>query len=478
LQTIVNFFEYTIIFYVAVISAIYFLLMTMGYFALRHSANQFKRSELNALLKSSMLPAVSVLAPAYNESATIRDSVRAMLKLHYPNHEVIVINDGSKDDTLEILIEEFHLYKSSRKPLQAIATKSIKAIYESRDPIRLIVVDKENGGKADSLNAGLNVARTPLVSAVDSDSLLESDALLLAVKPFLEDPERTLACGGIIRVVNGCDVEQGRVTRIAAPSSMLARFQAVEYLRAFLGGRVAFSFVNAMLIISGAFGLFRRDAIMAVGGFVTETVGEDMELVVRLHKTWREMRKDYRIVFVPEPVCWTEVPENIRTLYRQRNRWQRGTVESLWLHRKVMFNPKFGVLGMFAFPYFLFFEMLGPLVEGTGYVLTVVGFLLNLISLKVALLFFIVSVVFGILLSVSALLLEELTMRRYPSVNDLLKLLLAAVIENLGFRQLMTLWRAQGLIDGIRKKQGWGAMERKGFQTTQKLPQETVNSEQ
>jgi cellulose synthase/poly-beta-1,6-N-acetylglucosamine synthase-like glycosyltransferase len=471
LQTIVNFFEYTIIIYVAVISAIYFLLMTMGYFALRHSLNQFKRSDLNALLKSPMLPAVSVLAPAYNESATIRDSVRAMLKLHYPNHEVIVINDGSKDDTLEILIEEFRLYKSTRKPLNAISTKPVNAIYESRDPIRLIVVDKENGGKADSLNAGLNVARTPLVSAVDSDSLLESDALLLAVKPFLEDPERTLACGGIIRVVNGCDVEQGRVTRIAAPSSMLARFQAVEYLRAFLGGRVAFSFVNAMLIISGAFGLFRRDAVMAVGGFVTETVGEDMELVVRLHKTWREMQKDYRIVFVPEPVCWTEVPENIRTLYRQRNRWQRGTVESLWLHRKMMFNPKFGVLGMFAFPYFLFFEMLGPFVEVTGYFLTVIGFLLGLISLKVALLFFIVSVVFGILLSVSALLLEELTMRRYPSVKDLLKLLLAAVIENLGFRQLMTLWRAQGLIDGLRKKQGWGAMERKGFQPAPKLPQ-------
>jgi cellulose synthase/poly-beta-1,6-N-acetylglucosamine synthase-like glycosyltransferase len=471
LQTIVNFFEYTIIIYVAIISAIYFLLMTMGYFALRHSLNQFKRSDLNALLKSPMLPAVSVLAPAYNESATIRDSVRAMLKLHYPNHEVIVINDGSKDDTLEILIEEFRLYKSTRKPLSAISTKPVNAIYESRDPIRLIVIDKENGGKADSLNAGLNVARTPLVSAVDSDSLLESDALLLAVKPFLEDPERTLACGGIIRVVNGCDVEQGRVTRIAAPSSMLARFQAVEYLRAFLGGRVAFSFVNAMLIISGAFGLFRRDAVMAVGGFVTETVGEDMELVVRLHKTWREMQKDYRIVFVPEPVCWTEVPENIRTLYRQRNRWQRGTVESLWLHRKMMFNPKFGVLGMFAFPYFLFFEMLGPFVEVTGYFLTIMGFLLGLISLKVALLFFIVSVVFGILLSVSALLLEELTMRRYPSVKDLLKLLLAAVIENLGFRQLMTLWRAQGLIDGLRKKQGWGAMERKGFQTAPKLPQ-------
>jgi cellulose synthase/poly-beta-1,6-N-acetylglucosamine synthase-like glycosyltransferase len=471
---IVNLFEYLIIAYVALISAIYFLLMTLGYFTLRRYHARFKRAELSALLKSSLLPAVSVLAPAYNESATIKESVRAMLKLHYPNHEVIVINDGSSDDTLAILIDEFKLYKSSRKPTEAISTKPIRGIYESRDPIRLLVIDKENGGKADSLNAGLNVARTPLVAAVDSDSLLESDALLLSIKPFLEDPERTIACGGIIRVVNGCDVEQGRVTRIAAPDSMLARFQTVEYLRAFLGGRVAFSFINAMLIISGAFGVFRRDAVMAVGGFVTETVGEDMELVVRLHRTWREAFKDYRIVFVPEPVCWTEVPENLKTLHRQRNRWQRGTVESLWLHRKVLFNPKFGVLGLFAFPYFLMFEMLGPLVEVTGYFLTVIGLLFNVISIQVALLFFLVSVVFGILLSVSALLLEELTLRRYPSVNDLLKLLGAAILENFGFRQLMTLWRAQGLIDGIRKKQGWGAMERKGFQVAPKPPPTSV----
>jgi cellulose synthase/poly-beta-1,6-N-acetylglucosamine synthase-like glycosyltransferase len=471
---IFNLFEYLIIAYVAFISAIYFLMMTLGYFTLRRYHARFKRAELSALLKSSLLPAVSVLAPAYNEAATVKDSVRAMLKLHYPNHEVIVINDGSKDDTLAILIDEFKLYKSSRKPAEAILTKPIKGIYESRDPIRLIVIDKVNGGKADSLNAGLNVARTQLVAAVDSDSLLESDALLLSIKPFLEDPERTIACGGIIRVVNGCDVEQGRVTRIAAPDSMLARFQAVEYLRAFLGGRVAFSFMNALLIISGAFGVFRRDAVMAVGGFVTETVGEDMELVVRLHRTWREACKDYRIVFVPEPVCWTEVPENLKTLHRQRNRWQRGTVESLWLHRKVIFNPKFGVLGWFAFPYFLMFEMLGPLVEVTGYILTVIGLLLNVISLQVALLFFLVSVVFGILLSVSALLLEELTMRRYPSVKDLMKLLLAAILENFGFRQLMTLWRAQGLLDGIRKKQGWGAMERKGFQNAPKPPQKNL----
>ncbi len=463
---IFNFFEYFIIFYVGLIAVIYFLMMTLGYFGLRNYRARFKREELEALLKSPLLPQVSILAPAYNEAATCRDSVRAMLKLNYPNHEVIVINDGSKDDTLDILIEEFHLYRSSRVASDAIPTKPIKAIYESRDPLRLVVVDKENGGKADSLNAGLNVARAPLVCAVDADSLLESDALLLSVKPFLEDPA-TIAVGGTIRIANGCSVEHGRITRIVAPTSMLAKFQAIEYMRAFLGGRVAFSFVNALLIISGAFGVFRREAMLAIGGFFPDTVGEDMEIVVRMHRTWREAKKEYRIVFIPEPVCWTEVPESLKILHRQRNRWQRGTVDSLWFHRKMIFNPKYGVIGTFAFPYFLMFEMFGPAVEATGYFLTIIGLFLNIISWKAAFLFFLVSVVFGILLSVSALILEELTMRRYPAFSDAVKLFIAAVIENFGFRQLMTLWRAEGLIDGIRRKQGWGAMERKGFQATQ-----------
>ncbi len=468
---IFNFFEYFIIFYVGLIAVIYFLMMTLGYFGLRNYRARFKREELEALLKSPLMPQVSILAPAYNEAATCRDSVRAMLKLHYPNHEVIVINDGSKDDTLDILIEEFRLYRSSRVPSDAILTKPIKAIYESRDPLRLVVIDKENGGKADSLNAGLNVARAPLVCAVDADSLLESDALLLSVKPFLEDPA-TIAVGGTIRIANGCSVEHGRVTRIVAPGSMLAKFQAIEYMRAFLGGRVAFSFVNALLIISGAFGVFRRDAMLAIGGFFPDTVGEDMEIVVRMHRTWREAKKEYRIVFIPEPVCWTEVPESLKILHRQRNRWQRGTVDSLWFHRKMIFNPKYGVIGTFAFPYFLMFEMFGPAVEATGYFLTVIGLFMNIISWKAAFLFFLVSVVFGILLSVSALILEELTMRRYPSFTDAVKLFVAAIIENFGFRQLMTLWRAEGLIDGIRRKQGWGAMERKGFQATQAVQQQ------
>ncbi|HKX27245.1 MAG TPA: glycosyltransferase family 2 protein, partial [Blastocatellia bacterium] len=277
----------TIIFYVGAVNIIYFLLMVMGYFVLGQSTSRLTQEEQDGLLKSPLTPAVSVLAPAYNESATIRESVKALLKLRYSNFEVIVINDGSKDDTIKILIDEFHLYKSGRVASGTLATKPVRAVYESRDPIRLVVVDKQNGGKADSLNAGLNFARSPLVAAIDSDSLLEPNALLQVALPFLED-HRTIATGGIVRVVNGCDVSQGQVTRVATPRSMIASFQAVEYLRAFLGGRVAFSFMNCLLLISGAFGLFRRDAALEVGGFSTSTVGEDMELVMRLHRLWRE----------------------------------------------------------------------------------------------------------------------------------------------------------------------------------------------
>lgn len=456
-----RYFEYLIIFYVVAIYSIYFILMVLGYFAVR-DPQRWSASELETLSRSPLLPSVSILAPAYNESMSLRDSVRAMLGLNYPNHEVIVINDGSQDDTLKILVEHFRLYKSSRFPSGTLPTKPIRAIYESRDPIRLIVVDKENGGKADSLNAGLNVARSGLVAAIDSDSLLEPDSLLHVTKPFLLD-EGTLASGGIVRVANGCKVEDGRITAIRVPGNLVARFQAIEYLRAFLGGRIAFNFLNSLLIISGAFGLFRRKALVEAGGFSTATVGEDMEMVVRLHEIWTRKKEKYRIVFVPDPVCWTEVPEKLKVLYRQRNRWQRGAFESLWLHRRMFLNPKFGVLGLFAFPYFTAFEIFGPTVEFAGYIITVLGLLSEAISLEIAALFFVVSVAFGMLLSIAAILLEQFTASRYPAARDVLRLVWVAVIENLGFRQLLTLWRTQGLIDGIRKKKGWGAMERHGF---------------
>ena len=454
--------ETLLIFYVAAINLIYAVLIVIGFFTLTRFSGRIFEAELDTLVNSPLLPSIAVIAPAYNEELSVRESVRSMLRLRYPEHEVVVVNDGSKDSTLATLIDEFKLYKSSRVQTGNIPTKPVRGVYESREPIRLLVIDKENGGKADSLNAGINYCRYPLFAAVDSDSLIERDALFRVAKPFLDNPGM-VATGGIVRVVNDCTVEHGAVTEVRVPSGLLARFQAVEYLRAFLGGRVAFSLLDSLLLISGAFGVFRRDVVLETGGFEIGTVGEDMEVVVRLHRHMVDTKRPYKIEFVPEPVCWTEVPESARVLKRQRNRWQRGSVETLWKHRKMFFNPKYGLVGMFGIPYFAFFEVAGPIVELLGYFMTVAGMALGLILPKVALVFFIVSVLFGLVLSLASILLEEFTLRKYPSSRDVRILLWSAVIEGLGFRQLTAAWRLQGLIDSARGKTGWGKMERRGF---------------
>ena len=458
-------YEYWAIFYLFVLSTIYFVLVLVGFFEMTRHRLTCRDAEENVVLEASALVApVSLLAPAYNEAATIRESVRALLMLSYPQFEVIVVNDGSKDDTLKLLIEEFHLYRSARFYESTLSTKPVRAVYESMDPIPLIVVDKQNGGKADALNVGINVARYPLVCAVDSDSLLEHDALLRVARPFLEDPKRVLAVGGIVRVANGCTAAAGRVLTVDLPRSWIARFQVVEYLRSFLGGRVAFSAFNCLLVISGAFGLFSKAAVLAVGGYRTSTVGEDMELIVRLHHWARRAGRSYRIVFQPDPVCWTEVPESLKILKRQRNRWQRGTLETVWMHRSMLGRPSYGVLGLFAFPYFVLFEGLGPLVELTGYLLTVAGIFLHLFNWQLALMFFLATLLYGMILSVGAVVLEEISTSRYPHVRNMLLLVAASILENLGFRQLLTIWRAQALWDLLRGKKQWGVMERQGFQ--------------
>jgi cellulose synthase/poly-beta-1,6-N-acetylglucosamine synthase-like glycosyltransferase len=457
------FTEALVIAYVALVNTTYLVLMLLAYFDLRDQSHRLAPEHRAALKHSPLLPAISVLAPSFNEAATIRESVQAMLKLEYPNHEVVVINDGSRDDTLGILIEAFHLYKSARAIGRTIQTQPIKAVYESRDPIRLVVIDKQNGGKADALNAGLRVARSPLVAITDSDSLLDDEALLLAAKPFLED-SATLAVGGIIRVANGCDIDAGRVVRVGVPRSFLAATQIIEYLRAFLGGRIAFNLLKSLLVISGAFGLFQREALVAAGGFDTRTVGEDMELIVRLHHLWSRKRTPYRIVFVPDSLCWTQVPERLKVLRAQRNRWQRGAVESISKHAGMLFNPRYGTIGLLGLPYFALLEIVGPGVELLGYLLTVIGLILGIVSIGTAILFFAASVVYGLTLSVGAVLLAERTERRYLGLGNLSRLLIVAVLEHFWLHQLIILWRTSGLFDGLRGKSGWGLMERKHFQ--------------
>jgi cellulose synthase/poly-beta-1,6-N-acetylglucosamine synthase-like glycosyltransferase len=460
---VINVILDVIIVYAFVSSFNYFVLMALGFFVLRTQRTTEGSVERDPLFRSRLLPAISILSSAHNEELNIAQSTRSMLQLEYPGHEVIVVNDGSEDRTLQVLIDEFHLYKSARQPLHSIPTTAVKAVYESQN-LNLVVIDKENSGKSDSLNVAVNYATTPLIAAVDSDSLLESNSLLLVVRPFLED-ESTIAVGGIIRVVNGCRVEQAAVTKVAAPGTFLTKFQVVEYLRAFLGGRVALSYMNSLLLISGAFGLFRRDSVIEAGGFQQGSLAEDLELVIRLHRINRERKRSYRIVFVPTPVCWTEVPDTWKTLKVQRRRWQRGGIESIWKHRDMLFNPKFGVVGCFGMPYLLVLELLGPCIEVTGYVITIVGLLIGFISATTALLFLIGSVMFGTMISISAVLLEEFTTRRYAHPLDLASLIVAAFVENFGYRQMNALWRFRGIVDmlGTQKKRSWGRMTRRGF---------------
>lgn len=457
--------EALLIGYVTLVNSVYLILLLIGYFALRNESDPFSAKEIDILLKSPFVPSVSVLAPAYNESATIRDSVRSMLGLRHPRHEVIVVNDGSADDTLKLLIEEFRLYRSSRIAVGDIPTARVRGVFESRDPIPLVVIDKENGGKADALNCGINYSRHDLFAAIDSDSIIDRDALLQISRPFLQHPEEAMAVGGIIRVVNGCLVEHGAVRAVNTPRNWLALFQIVEYLRAFLAGRAALSFAKTLLVISGAFGMFRRSVVVRMGGYRVDTMGEDMELVVRIHRYCRERNVPYRIEFISDSVCWTEVPESRRVLRRQRMRWQRGCAECMMFHGRLIGNARFGAVGLLGMPYFVICEILAPFVELAGYAVTAIGLVLGLVPLSMALLFFAVAILFGLLLSVSSVFLEELTICKYPHPRDAARLILAGLLENLGYRQMMLLWRVRAILQLLgRKKRLWGEMERRGFQ--------------
>ncbi len=448
--------------YFVVLNGVYLVTSVFAFAALRRYARRLKTLDMDDLLASGAAPPITLIAPAYNEEATCVEATRSLLALHYPEFEILVVNDGSRDATLARMTEAFDLVPAPRMRTSEIPSKPIRGIYRSRRHRNLIVIDKENGGKADTLNAGLAYSRTPLFCAMDADSLLEPDALLRVARPFLEDA-RTVAVGGIIRIVNGCTVENGVVTRVRLPANRLARFQVLEYLRAFLSGRMGWAALDATLIISGAFGLFRRSVVVDAGGFATDTVGEDMELVVRLHRHCREKKIPYRVTFVPDPVAWTECPESLAVLGRQRDRWQRGLSEVLMRHKRMMFNPRYGRIGLLAYPYFFFLEMLGPIIEMAGYVTFVLAVVLGHANAPYVLAFLLVAFALGISLSLAAVALEELSFHRYPGVRSLMALFGLAVAESVGYHQLSTYWRFRGMISAVRGKKGWGAMTRRGF---------------
>ena len=454
--------ETLVLVYFVAVNGFLALLLGLSALDLRRHRALGRLAHFDELRSSPLAPRISVLAPAYGEEATIVQSTRSLLALAYPQLEVVVVNDGSPDGTLDALRTAFDLQPVLPIYRRTIPTAAVRGIYRSRRAPRLVVVDKENGGKADALNCGLCIATGELACAIDADTIIEPDALLRMVRPFLED-DRVVAAGGTIRPVNGSQVRAGRVVAQGAPRHPLAALQAVEYLRAFLPGRVGWNRLGGNLIISGAFGLFRRAPTLAIGGYEEATVGEDMELVARLRRRGHEEDGPRRVSFVPDPVAWTEVPEALRVLGRQRDRWHRGLADVLWRHRGTLGRPRYGSLGLVAMPAFLLFELLAPVIEAAGLLLLVAELLLLGIDWSFAAQFLLLAYGLGLVLTALTFLLDELTYGSFGSARERLRLLPWALVEPLGYRQLTVSWRLRGLVRFVRGSQGWGEMTRTGF---------------
>jgi len=422
------------------------------------------------LYEDGVLSPISILVPAYNEEISLVDNVRSLLSLKYPIYEVIVINDGSKDNSLQKLVDTFELKRVDYVSDSTIPTMPIKAVYKNKFYTKLTVIDKDNGGKADSLNVGINYSKYDYVCGIDADSIIESNGLLRMMSTVLDHDSITLALGGSIVPVNGATVNHGVVEEYTLSKSILAKFQTIEYIRAFNAGRLGFSKMKCFLIVSGAFGLFEKRMLKEVGGYLTatnmrkDTVGEDMELVVRIARKASETNLRYRIQYVPMARCYTEVPEGIKSLFSQRNRWQKGLIDTLSFHRKMIFNRKYGSNGTIAMPYFFIFEMLGPVLEIQIYLTIIAGLIFGIFNGVLLLLLFAVTVGLGMFVTLISIFLQEKYTEPF-SVKDTAKLVLFTVIENFGWRQIVSIYRSIGFFTSFKRSHNWGTMKRKGFKT-------------
>ncbi len=446
--------------------AIYFVLMALSALEMRDFLRKNRFADYGDIITSPLAPGVSILAPAYNEGQSIVQNAQSLLSLHYGKFEVILINDGSTDDSLEKLIRSFDLEKTDYAYNPEIQTKTVRGIYRSKNrPYRrLTVIDKENGGKADALNAGINIAALEILACIDVDCILSSESISRMVRPFMEETNRkVIAVGGVIGIANNCDVQDGTVTKYRIPETLLGRFQVIEYFRAFLMGRMAWSRINGLMLISGAFGFFRKDLVRAVGGYFPKTVGEDMELVVRMRRYMVEQKIPHKVGFVPNPLCWTEVPESEEVLSRQRNRWMRGTIETLQLHQALGLNPKYGVLGMISYPFWSVFEKAAPILETAGIVYTLILLVIGDFSAVYFFALLLMMYLLSLLVSSFSVLYEQIAFNHYKDKKDLRKLIWMIVTEPFLVHPKIIFWGLMGHIDFVKGKGGWGSMIRTGF---------------
>ncbi|MCF8335328.1 MAG: glycosyltransferase family 2 protein [Bacteroidales bacterium] len=454
------------LFYSVLIIGSYMVLWLVAGFILNRYMKEYKTTDHHKIINSPLAPEISLIAPCYNEGRSIVANIRALLNLHYNNYEVIVVNDGSTDNSLSEAIKAYELEQVHYFINERLKTRQIRGIYRSRNGAyhNLTVIDKENGGKADALNAGLNASNNPYVVCLDVDSIIEHDALLKLAYPFMKShKKRLIAAGGVVHVANSCKIEEGRMILRRVPRKFLPRIQVVEYARAFLIGRMAWSRLNGLLLVSGAVGMFDREIVIESGGYLTSTVGEDMELVVRMRRHMYEKKIKHKVVYLPDPLLWTEVPADRSTLGRQRNRWTRGTMDTLFIHKKIFFNPRYGSMGLLGYPYWFFFEWLAPIVEVLGLIYFGVMAMLGAIHWPVFLILLIFIYLFAVTFSFFSILFNDLVFPSYERTGENLSLFLAAMAEPFVYHPLVAYWSIRGNISYLRGSSSWGVMTRSGF---------------
>lgn len=457
-----SYYEISFIFFI-IANTFYLVITILGWLnAKNQHADKLTKIDRYLTPLKSIKP-ISILIPCYNEEVGIVESLQSILHFDYPEYELIVCNDGSKDNSMEVLHDAFKLKKIEMYPPHFLKTKEVKAIYRSETYHNLFVIDKVNGGKADALNAAINMSQYPLICCIDADSVVDPHGLLNLAMPFIED-DRVIATGGTILTAHTLQQTSSYVSiQNNIPFTWLGMIQTVEYIRAFFIGRLGWDYLNCDPIISGAFGLFKKSLVIKVGGYATKTIGEDMELNLRLQSYCKQNRIPHVVKLLPVPVCWTEPPSDMQTLANQRIRWNQGLSESLWIHRNMIFRSWAGSLGMIGLPYFLLFELLAAPVELIGYLCIFTGIFLGVYNPYAIGIFISLTIVFGCILNLTAVFVDQITFKKYKTVRDVFYLILGSCLEHFGFRQLHLIWRITGIVRWLRGKQSWGDMKRKGF---------------
>lgn len=451
-----SFAELLFLWYFGSINVVYLILLVFASFKIISRGKESSIEDYTAVLRSNSLPKISFIIPAYNESENIISTIKNVLAISYRYKDIIIVNDGSIDATLEVLKNAFQFVPIPMLYFEGLPTQKVRAVYCSKLHPEMILIDKEQGKKFDALNAGINACQTPLFIVIDADTFLDDKAFELLIRPILTNPT-TIAVGASIRIVNGCSLGLNTISTFNFPQNVLPAMQTLEYLRAFLE-RQGWDYIGGNFVLSGAFGVFKADAVRQAGGYV-DTVAEDMEIIIRLHRMMKEKKEPYQIKYLPDPAAWTTCPETYKELATQREHWHRGLLDCLWYHRRTFFNPRYGMFGLFVYPFWVYSECIEPFIEVLGLVFTLIGYSLGIVSLHFVVIFFAVTWGFTSMFTLFCVLIEELSFRKYPSLRSLLLFTVYAIFESFWYRQLTLVWRIKGSFDFFK---GFGKAQKNG----------------